>query len=318
MTLVILEAALHDKIWGGTALKDFHFPIKGDHVGEAWAIAAHKNGESIIKDGPFAGQTLTQLWQDNPNLFGGHEANEAFPLLIKILDAHQDLSIQVHPNDTQSREKYGKTECWYILDATPNAKIYYGHYAQSRDELKAMVEKEDWDHMLRTVPVKKRDFFYVPAGTFHALGAGIVALETQQSSDTTYRFYDFDRVDATTGQKRDLQIADALDVTTVPHHDPVLKQTTTIVDQTIVTRLVTSVKFTVEKLSVRGLSMFNLAHHYELFTVIDGAGRVNETAVKKGDSFILFDDEAISYALDGDMTIIKSFVTKDDNPDQRF
>ena len=275
-------------------------------------ISAHDNGISTITQGKFADQSLAQLWRTRPELFGGHAPNEAFPLLAKILDAQENLSIQVHPNDKQSSENFGKTESWYILDATPDAKLYYGHHAPTKAALEAMVDAREWSQLLRTIPVQKGDFFYVPAGTFHALGAGVLALEIQQSSDSTYRFYDFDRVDATTKQPRPLQIETALSVTKAPHVDPILNQRTRMQDQTILTRLLTAPKFTIDKLSVRGESHFNQHHDYELFNVI--AGDLTLTAegqtyqLKKGDNFIMLKDTG-NYTVSGHGEVIVSFVT---------
>lgn len=312
MTVLLLQPALHEKIWGGTKLETFGYTLPSDHVGEAWVISAHHNGVSTIKQGEFAGQNLAQLWSERPELFGGHAPEAAFPLLVKILDAQENLSIQVHPNDKQSSENFGKTESWYILDATPDAQLYYGHHAKTKAELKAMVDDREWTQLLRTIPVAKGDFFYVPAGTFHALGAGVLALEIQQSSDTTYRFYDFDRIDATTHQPRPLQIAAALDVTKTPHVDPILNQRTRLQDRTIMTRLLTSPKFTIDKLSVRGESRFNQHHPYELFNVIAGELTLtdleNTYQLKKGDHFIMLKDTG-NYTLTGYGEIIVSFVT---------
>lgn len=312
MTVLVLQPELHDKIWGGTRLSQFNYDLTSDHVGEAWVVAAHKNGVSTITNGKYQGQTLTQLWHDHPELFGGHDEEQSFPLLVKILDAHENLSIQVHPNDKQSSENFGKTESWYILEATPDAKLYYGHHAQTKAELVNQVEKKAWDDLLRTIPVKKGDFFYVPAGTFHALGAGVLALEIQQSSDTTYRFYDFDRRDAKTHKKRPLQIDEALSVTKVPHVDPILNQRTRIQGSTIITRLLTSPKFTIDKLSVRGESRFNQHHPYELFNVISGNMTLTDDmsvySLKKGDSLIMLKDEG-NYTLKGQGEVMVSFVT---------
>lgn len=312
MTILMLAPALQEKIWGGTKLATFGYQLPSDHVGEAWVISAHDNGVSKITQGEFAGQDLAQLWTERPELFGGHDPEQAFPILAKILDAQENLSIQVHPNDKQSSENFGKTESWYILDATPDAKLYYGHHAPTKAALKTMVDEREWSQLLRTIPVQKGDFFYVPAGTFHALGAGVLALEIQQSSDSTYRFYDFDRVDATTQQPRPLQIDAALSVTKAPHVDPILNQRTRLQDQTILTRLLTSPKFTIDKLSVRGESHFNQHHDYELFNVI--AGDLALTAegttyhLKKGDNFIMLKDTG-NYTLSGQGEVIVSFVT---------
>lgn len=312
MTILMLKPELHHKIWGGTQLKQFNYQLDSDHVGEAWVIAAHQNGVSTITNGSYQGQTLSQLWQEHPELFGGHDADEKFPLLVKILDANENLSIQVHPNDKQSSENFGKTESWYILDAKPGAQLYYGHHAKDAKELTELVDQRDWDKLLRTLPVKRGDFFYVPAGTFHALGSGILALEIQQSSDTTYRFYDFDRLDKKTNQPRPLQIEEALAVTKVPHVDPILNQRTRIQDNTIITRLLTSPKFTIDRLSIRGESHFNQHHKYELFNVIDGDLSLTDGQatyqLKKGDNFIMLKDTG-NYMITGDGEIIVSFVT---------
>ncbi|WP_294975908.1 type I phosphomannose isomerase catalytic subunit [uncultured Leuconostoc sp.] len=321
MTMLMLQPELHNKIWGGTRLKQFNYDLATDHVGEAWVIAAHSNGVSTVINGKYRGRTLTQLWDEQPELFGGHDAHQAFPLLVKILDAQDNLSIQVHPNDKQSSEKFGKTESWYILDATPNAKLYYGHLAQSKAELTKQVENKAWDKLLRTIPVQKGDFFYVPAGTFHALGAGVLALEIQQSSDTTYRFYDFDRVDTMTNKLRPLQVEEALAVTKVPHVDPILNQRTRMQGNTIMTRLLTSPKFTIDKLSVRGVSHFNQHHPYELFNVITGKITLthdDETYdLKKGDNFIMLKDTG-NYTLAGKGDIMISFVTPDSYSNQEL
>lgn len=321
MTVLILQPELHNKIWGGTNLKQFNYDLASDHVGEAWVIAAHNNGVSTVINGQYKGKTLTEIWNEQPDLFGGHDENQEFPLLVKILDAHENLSIQVHPNDKQSSENFGKTESWYILDSTPDAKLYYGHYATDQADLKNLVAEKAWDKLLRTIPVQKGDFFYVPAGTFHALGAGVLALEIQQSSDTTYRFYDFDRVDLTTNKLRPLQIEEAIAVTKVPHVDPILNQRTRIQGSTILTRLLTSPKFTIDKLSVRGLSNFNQHHSYELFNVIAGEVTLtdNETTyyLKKGDNFIMLKDTG-NYTLEGQGDVMVSFVTPDSYSNQEL
>lgn len=321
MTVLLLKPELHDKIWGGTRLSEFNYELNSDHVGEAWVIAAHKNGVSTITNGEYRGQSLTQLWHDKPELFGKHDLEQPFPLLVKILDAHDNLSIQVHPSDNQASENFGKTESWYILEAKPDAELYYGHHAQTKAELVKQVAEKEWSDLLRTIPVEKGDFFYVPAGTFHALGAGVMALEIQQSSDTTYRFYDFDRRDVNTNKKRSLQIEKAIAVTKVPHVDPLLNQQTRIQGLTIVTRLLTSPKFTIDRLSVRGESLFNQHHPYELFNVISGKLTLTDDNViyvlTKGDNFIMLKDTG-NYILDGQGEVIVSFVTPESYSQQEL
>ena len=179
------------------------------------------NGPSIIENGPYAGKNLIELWNEERHLFGNLEG-KVFPLLTKILDANADLSVQVHPNDEYAsiyeNGELGKTECWYIIDCKEGAEMIYGHTAQSKEEFASMIEKGEWNRLLRRVAIKPGDFFYVPSGTVHALCEGTLVLETQQSSDTTYRVYDYDRKDQY-GQKRELHIEKSIDVSMVPHQD---------------------------------------------------------------------------------------------------
>lgn len=311
-TPLFLSAPLHEKIWGGDHLKDYGFDLPNDKIGEAWIVSAHDHGSSTIQNGDLKGKSLVEVWEANPELFGGHPKGQAFPLLVKILDANKDLSIQVHPDDTYAREhgeKYGKTESWYILSAKPDAKLYFGHIAQTKSEFQTAIDQGHLDEKLRTIPVKAGEFYYVPAGTLHALGAGIVALETQQSSDMTFRFYDFDRVDEKTGQKRDLQIEQALDVTKIPHVDYHNETSTKLVENGQITNLVDEKYFAVNKLSIKGISHLENVAPYQIMTVIEGSGSliVNDEkySIEKGMSWIL-PNSIQNYELAGTMTLIAS------------
>ncbi|MBM7616836.1 mannose-6-phosphate isomerase [Weissella uvarum] len=295
---LILTADLHEKIWGGTALRDlFGFDIPSDHTGEAWVVSGHPNGPTVVQNGRFAGQNLVDVWQNHPELFGNHPDNQPFPLLVKILDAHTDLSVQVHPADDYAAAhagELGKTESWYILAATPDAEIYYGHTAQTKAEFDQEVDAADWDQLLQKVPVKAGDFFYVPAGTLHALGAGVVALEIQQSSDTTYRVYDFDRVDQATGIKRRLDLEDAKAVTQVPF---VPERPTTHVsqyDDVKQTSLVQADYFNVDDYQLDGSATLHQKTPYSLVTMLEGAMKVTIDGqayeMKPGMSFVVLAD----------------------------
>ncbi|MBA5963357.1 mannose-6-phosphate isomerase, class I [Weissella cibaria] len=310
---LILTAALHEKMWGGTALRDvFGFDIPSETTGEAWLISGHKNGTVFCEDGRYAGKSIAELWQEEPQLFGNTDTNRPFPLLVKLLDAHQDLSVQVHPDDAYAGEhagELGKTESWYIVAAEPGAEIYYGHTAQTKAEFDAAVDAGDWDKLLRKVPVKAGDFFYVPAGTLHALGAGVLALETQQSSDVTYRVYDFDRVDAKTGELRELHLADAKNVTTVPFVPEQPQTSTATYGGVTVTTLVESPYFNVYKWDVDGRATLDARAPYLLATVIDGTLDLTVFGVTyplhKGQSFILPNDVE-AWTLQGEATLITS------------
>ncbi|MGI6154882.1 MAG: mannose-6-phosphate isomerase, class I [Enterococcus lemanii] len=311
MQPLFMQPVFQEKIWGGNRLRTvFGFEIPNDKIGEDWAISAHPHGVSVIENGPYKGQTLDQLWTQHKELFG-NPTEEVFPLLIKILDAEDDLSVQVHPDDAYGLKhegELGKTECWYIIDAAPGAEIIYGHHAQTREELAAMINEGRWDELLTRVPVKKGDFFYVPSGTIHAIGKGIMILETQQSSDTTYRVYDYDRKDDS-GNPRELHIQQSVDVTTVPAKAPALTIQEVRKGNSAVVTYVKTDFFNVYEWQVKGRLSFSKQAPYTLATVIDGFGQLvvnGETyELKMGTSFIL-PAQIENWEVQGELTIIAS------------
>ena len=308
---MFLKPVFQEKIWGGSRLRSvFGFDIPNDKIGEDWAISAHPHGVSVVENGEYQGQKLDELWQNHKELFG-NPTEPDFPLLIKILDAEDELSVQVHPDDAYGMKhegELGKTECWYIIDAEPGAEIIYGHHAKTREELAEMIQEGRWDDLLKKVPVKKGDFFYVPSGTIHAIGKGIMILETQQSSDTTYRVYDYDRKDAN-GNTRELHIQQSIDVTTVPAITPQIQMKEVRKgNSSIVTYLETEF-FNVYEWDIKGITSFKKQAPYTLATVIDGAGElvVNEKIypLTKGASFILPND-VTEWTVQGELSIIAS------------
>lgn len=307
---LFLQSVMQEKIWGGTHLRDvFDYDIPSDHVGEYWAISAHPNGVSTIKNGRYAGQTLDVLYAEHRELFGNRQ-EPVFPLLTKILDANDWLSVQVHPDDAYGLEhegELGKTECWYIIAAEPGAEIIYGHNAKSKEELRQQIESKDWENLLTKVPVKAGDFFYVPSGTMHAIGAGIMVLETQQSSDTTYRVYDFDRKDDQ-GNLRELHLEKSIDVLNIgePANS---RPVTTKVDDLKSTLLVASDFFTVYKWEISGKADFEKTADYSLFSVLDGQGSLKvdgqDYDIAKGSHFILPSDVQ-AWEIKGNLELIVS------------
>ena len=292
---LFLQSVMQEKIWGGTRLRDeFGYEIPSDKVGEYWAISAHPHGVSTIKNGRFAGTGLDQLYAEHRELFG-NSSEPVFPLLTKILDANDWLSVQVHPDDHYAMEhegELGKTECWYVIAAEEGAEIIYGHNAKSREELRQQIEKKEWDKLLTKVPVKAGDFFYVPSGTIHAIGSGILILETQQSSDTTYRVYDFDRKDAK-GNLRELHLEKSIDVLNIGA--PANSRPVTLkADDLTSTLLVASDFFAVYKWEVSGKVDIEKTAAYLLVSVLAGRGVLTvdgETyPIAKGDHFILPSD----------------------------
>ena len=311
---LFLQPVFQERIWGGTRLKEqFQYDILSDRTGECWAISGHPNGQSVVKNGPYAGKTIGELWENHRELFGNLEG-DVFPLLVKILDANADLSVQVHPDDEYAAKyengELGKTECWYIIDCKEDAEIVFGHTAKTKEELRQQIEAGNWDELLRRVPIKPGDFFFVPSGTIHALCEGTLVLETQQSSDTTYRVYDYDRIDQN-GNKRELHIEKSIDVTTVPHRDPELNITTKQIQDAQVTTFIQGEYFSVYKWDVNGKLVTENKQPFLLFSVLAGNGnlQINDQtySLDKGDHFIL-PATVKEFSLDGNLQLIVSHV----------
>ena len=312
--LIFLKPIFHEKIWGGRKLDtDWGYSIPDGPIGECWAISAHPHGDCQIDGGSFDGMRLSELWQSHRELFGAvptaEGANAQFPLLVKIIDAKGDLSVQVHPDDAYAAEhengSLGKKECWYILDCEPGATIVVGQRAHDRAEFSQMVEEGRWDDLLNVLPIHKGDFFQIDAGTVHAIKDGTLILETQQSSDVTYRVYDYDRVQAD-GTKRELHLQQSMDVVDYAAKAPVSGAVETPeVDG--VTRLESNERYTVERVRVCGAKTLVQDHDFMCVSVIEGAGSVNGVELKKGSHFVA-PCESGDLAFEGDMTLICSWV----------
>ena len=312
--IIILEPVFHEKIWGGRRLaEDFDYDIPEGKIGECWAISAHPHGDCVVASGAFAGEKLSQLWNRRHELFGDAKGDR-FPLLIKILDAHDDLSVQVHPDDAYAAEhehgSLGKRECWYVLDAEPDTDIIIGQRAHNRQELSQMIDEGRWDDMLNLVPIHKGDFFRIDPGTIHAIKGGTLILETQQSSDVTYRVYDYDRVGAD-GKPRELHVRQSLDVVKYDLVPPVSgKVAAPEVDG--VTELMACDNFVVKKIVVCGKKVVAQPYPFLCVSVIEGTGSVQvesnaaqSHSLHKGSHFIA-PARSGDLTFSGDMTLIVS------------
>lgn len=308
---LFFKGEFKEKIWGGEKLsKTFGYDIPSNQTGELWAISAHDNGPSTVINGKHKGKNLKELWDNHKELFDNPQ-DDVFPLLTKIIDAQTDLSVQVHPDDAYGMKhegELGKTECWYIIDAEEGSEIVYGHHAETKEELKELIASGQWDKLLRKTVVKPGDFFYVPSGTIHAIGGGIMILETQQSSDTTYRVYDYDRIQDN-GEKRDLHIQESIAVTNVPHIDPELSLQTTNNNDLKETILVTNSFFTVMDWHIDGVASLQKEAPYTLVSVLNGQGHLVVDNVRydcsKGDHFIL-PSSVESWIFEGSLHMIAS------------
>lgn len=213
------EPILKERIWGGTKLKTYlNKPISSDITGESWEISTVENDVSIVANGSLKGKSLNELVSEFPEAVLGtkvyQQFGKQFPLLFKYLDAREDLSIQLHPNDELAKKRhdsFGKTEMWYVMQADDDARLIVGFKEKSSpEEYIENLNNKTLLNILDAKKVKQGDVFMLNTGTIHALGAGIVIAEIQQTSDITYRVYDFDRVDAN-GNTRELHIDLALD-----------------------------------------------------------------------------------------------------------
>jgi len=213
------EPILKDRIWGGEKLKTIlNKPIVSKITGESWELSTVEGDVSVVSNGVLKGKSLMDLIDETPNEILGtavyNRFGKQFPLLFKYLDAREDLSIQVHPNDKLAKERhnsFGKTEMWYVMQADPDSRIIVGFKENSsKEEYLKHLHDNSLVSILDDVKAKAGDVFFLETGTVHAIGAGLVVAEIQQTSDITYRLYDFDRVDAQ-GNKRELHVDLALD-----------------------------------------------------------------------------------------------------------
>jgi mannose-6-phosphate isomerase len=216
---LLFEPIFKERIWGGTKLKHvLNKSISSNLAGESWEISTVENNISIVKNGFFQGQSLDKLIEEFPSEILGEAIHQKFgvqfPLLFKFLDANEDLSIQLHPNDELAKKRhhsFGKTEMWYVIQADDNARIIVGFKEKSSsEEYLRHLKNKTLTTILNEIPVKKGDVFFLETGTIHAIGAGIVIAEIQQTSDITYRIYDWDRVDGQ-GNQRELHTDLALE-----------------------------------------------------------------------------------------------------------
>ena len=214
----LLRPSGKDYLWGGRRLNDeFEKQIDLSPLAETWECSTHSDGPSYVIGGSFDGATLETVITDHPDYLGiRHKGVKTLPILIKFIDAKENLSVQVHPTDTFAKEQesgqLGKTEMWYVLDAQKDAKLVYGlRRDSSSEELQKAIANGTIMKLLQKVPVKKGDLFFIEAGTIHAICAGTLVAEIQENSNLTYRLYDYDRT-GIDGKKRELHIEKALQV----------------------------------------------------------------------------------------------------------
>ncbi|MBO5913051.1 MAG: class I mannose-6-phosphate isomerase [Clostridia bacterium] len=286
MYIMKLKPAFKDYLWGGTRLRDdYGLDCDLDIIAEGWMLSCHKDGNSVIENGKFQGLTLREAIEKSETSIIGTNAEEFedFPILIKLIDAKQNLSIQVHPDDEYAlkvEHEFGKTEMWYVVDCEDGAYLYYGFKEEiSKAQFKEAIENNTLTDILNKVEVKKGDCFFIESGTVHAIGAGLLIAEIQQNSNTTYRVYDYGRVGAD-GKPRELHTEKALDVTvTAPPKHPVLHD-----NQEIETTLAECKYFEVKKHSINGNIEINVdSTSFSSLLCVEGQCTVGDVPIKAGE-----------------------------------
>lgn len=316
---ILLKPAFKDYLWGGTRLRtDYGKECDKSPIAESWELSAHKDGESIIAGGKYEGLTLSRYIEAcGKEVLGARAAAfEQFPILIKLIDAKDKLSIQVHPNDNYALEhegEYGKTEVWYVMSAEEGACLYYGFdHEISKDEYRRRIQDNTLTEVLKEVKAKKGDVFFIEPGTVHAIGAGLLICEVQQNSNTTYRVCDYGRVGAD-GKLRELHIDKALEVSTLAPVKAAQAGGSTETKYGCKSQLIAKCKyFTSEKISVCSKACIPLdTQSFRSVIITDGSCTLScaggALRLKAGDS-VFVPAQNGSFEIDGKCDALISYV----------
>lgn len=315
MEILKLQPALKDYLWGGVRLvEEYNKQSQLTQVAESWELSNHKDGNSIITNGTYKGYHFGTYLEQVGKTVWGEKAQKYtdFPILIKLIDAKQTLSIQVHPDDAYAKiheGEFGKNEFWYIVDTKPNAFIYFGVEAEiSKEQFKAAIENDTICSYLKKIHVNKGDSFFIPAGTIHAIGEGVLIAEVQQSSNSTYRIYDYGRKQSD-GTLRELHIEKAIDVAQLkPSAHMGNQEKITENDAYQIMCLTKNDYFRCIKYEIQeNVLLESNKSSFHAITVIDGCGELISNTqcfeVNKGDSFFIPADYG-TYSISGCLSII--------------
>ena len=317
MEILKLNPVFKDYIWGGTRLRD-DFGLKTDinPVAEGWMLACHKDGMNTIDGGEYDGKTLESVIKEGgKSKIAGTNSEKFpyFPVLIKLIDAKDNLSVQVHPDNEYAarvEHEFGKTEMWYVLDAAPGATLIYGFKNKiGKEEFKQAIESNTLLDVLNVVEVKKGDMFFIEAGTVHAIGKGALIAEIQQNSNSTYRVYDYGRL-GKDGKPRELHIQKAIDVSKT---EPAKYGTKPFGKKEEISggtrqMLTECPLFSVYNYELCGKIELNANEEsFNHILVVDGSGKIGGREFKKGDSFFVPANYG-NYEIDGNGEFILTTV----------
>ncbi len=311
---LILKPTFKDYLWGGTRLRDdFGKQCNLDKIAESWELSCHKDGSSVIDNGEDKGMTLQEYLNKNGMSVLGTKCSkfENFPVLIKLIDAKDNLSVQVHPDNEyalKTEGEYGKTEMWYIVDCEENSSLLYGFKRSiTPEEFRERIEDNTLLEVTNSVSVKKGDVFFIKAGTLHAIGKGILIAEIQQNSNTTYRIYDYGRKDKY-GNTRELHIDKACDVTNLNVSPEILSPKPEILDGYSKTFLGACDYFNSFVIDMNNTYTLNVDEtSFVHILVLEGCSDISsdffKTSVKKGDS-VFFPASSGTFLINGNCKFI--------------
>ncbi|RKD32294.1 type I phosphomannose isomerase catalytic subunit [Thermohalobacter berrensis] len=297
------------KVWGGRDLELFRDNLPEGNIGESWDVACHPNGTSVVKNGEYKGMKLGELIkQEGEKIIGTKISTDWFPLLVKLINAKDKLSLQVHPDDDYAKRvegEMGKTEVWYVVEAFEGANLVVGTKDCTKEEFKRAIENEELDKYTNRIPVKKGDVYFVKSGLVHAIGEGVIIAEIQQNSDTTYRVYDY-------GRGRELHIDKALDVIDLNLEGKKAEGITVKKEGYTKIYYCLCKDFSLELYDVEeGFNEESDIERFYIFTCVDGNGEIiynnGNEKIEKGDS-ILIPASLGKYEFKGKMKLLKSYV----------
>lgn len=303
------ENLYYGKVWGGKDFKRFRDNVPVGKIGESWDVACHSNGISVIKNGKYKGTKLDELIEmKGKDLLGSKISKNGFPLLIKILNTSDKLSIQVHPDDeyahTYEREM-GKTEAWYVMEAKEGSSIILGTNGCTKEEFEKGIKDKDMEKYMNKIQVKKGDVYYLKSGLIHSMGPGIVIAEIQQNSDTTYRVHDYDR-------GREVHIEKALNVIDFNIEGKRSRGIKVEGDNYDKVYYCLNEHFALELYNIKNkLDETSDEERFFIFTCVEGNGLIKynniEVEINTGDS-ILIPANLGKYEIIGELRLLKSYM----------
>ena len=278
----------YEKVWGGRDFEKFRSDLPEGNIGETWDIACHPNGTGVVANGRLKGLTFNELIQYyNENIFGNSIKDGEFPLLVKLINSNENLSVQVHPNDEYARRvenSYGKTEAWYVVDATEDAELIVGTNGCTKEQFEEAIKNGDIEKCLNRIKVKKGDAFLINSGLVHAICSGLVIAEIQQNSDITYRVYDY-------GRPREIHVEKSLDIIDFNLKPERLVENYQEFDGYKYTSLCKNDYFTIDKCIVDQVFETCSKEEFSIITCVEGTGKINykdgSESINKGDSILI-------------------------------